>query len=446
MNRTRMWICPAVALLVSVLVNESSAYEHASWQEGYAGEWTSTNWVDTSGDPLAAPGYRGTNHTVDITVGSVTVASQNVEIVALMLGTGASLTITNSRALTIDRGFNFTRPDAGTRPVCIADGTLNLLNAITNDLYDTTFTVGTNGNSGYLDLGATWGTTNGFADNFGLLAGVTIDVNQGGLRVDANSISMYASNRIETAGQEVTMRGDWLNPDRTTTFLVSGDGPGNIDIGADWSFGGCTLEVTLDTNGVSLIQVGGDTIFTNATIRIGSTEALTNAAATYDLVRVPTAKTISTNGLSLSADLPGGVACTASLDEDRGGYDYLVPTPREFYPNVAITNPVADTIAPSGTNVTIDVVATDADGTISKVEFYANTNKLGEVTSTPYSMVWSDVLGGAYLLKAIATDDDDNTTESDTVFLGVQGVTQDGRNTFITKDMILTFDDGCVEE
>ena len=73
-------------------------------------------------------------------------------------------------------------------------------------------------------------------------------------------------------------------------------------------------------------------------------------------------------------------------------------------PSVTITAPRDNAAFLVGTNVTIQVAATDNDGTIARVEFFANGNKLGEQLTTPYSFVWSNVTEGEYALRAIATD------------------------------------------
>src|SRR5262249_24651089 len=49
-------------------------------------------------------------------------------------------------------------------------------------------------------------------------------------------------------------------------------------------------------------------------------------------------------------------------------------------------------------------VASDSDGTLSKVEFYQNATKLGQKTNSPYSLTWSNAPVGDYLLRAVATD------------------------------------------
>ena len=43
-------------------------------------------------------------------------------------------------------------------------------------------------------------------------------------------------------------------------------------------------------------------------------------------------------------------------------------------------------------DVTIEVDASDSDGTVSKVEFFEGENKLGEATTSPYRFTWTSVL------------------------------------------------------
>ncbi|MCV5332971.1 hypothetical protein OFD71_32340, partial [Escherichia coli] len=46
------------------------------------------------------------------------------------------------------------------------------------------------------------------------------------------------------------------------------------------------------------------------------------------------------------------------------------------------------------------------------MEFFANNVRLGVVTQAPYSVTWNATLIGANQLKAVATDNDNNTSES----------------------------------
>lgn len=74
-------------------------------------------------------------------------------------------------------------------------------------------------------------------------------------------------------------------------------------------------------------------------------------------------------------------------------------------PVIAITSPTNNTVFPdSPTNVTLTADATVANSTISLVEyFYKSTIKIGEATAFPYTVVWSNVAFGPYLVTAKAT-------------------------------------------
>jgi hypothetical protein len=92
-------------------------------------------------------------------------------------------------------------------------------------------------------------------------------------------------------------------------------------------------------------------------------------------------------------------------------------------PTATITNPPNGALFPPFTNITIAADASDPDGTVTKVEFFENAIKLGETTSVPYSLVWSNVPAGAYLLTARATDNNGATFTSLPVKVLVLSVT-----------------------
>lgn len=91
-------------------------------------------------------------------------------------------------------------------------------------------------------------------------------------------------------------------------------------------------------------------------------------------------------------------------------------------PQVSISSPVNNTKLTAGSSVTITANATDSDGTISKVEFFKGTTKLGEDLTSPYSFAWLSVLTGNYSLTAKATDNQNGVTTSSAIAISV-GVT-----------------------
>ena len=81
-------------------------------------------------------------------------------------------------------------------------------------------------------------------------------------------------------------------------------------------------------------------------------------------------------------------------------------------PTVSLTAPAAGSsfTAPAAVNIT--ATASDADGTVTKVEFYNGSTKLGEDASSPYAYNWTSVGVGTYTLTAKATDNSGNTKSS----------------------------------
>jgi Bacterial Ig domain len=89
------------------------------------------------------------------------------------------------------------------------------------------------------------------------------------------------------------------------------------------------------------------------------------------------------------------------------------------YPSVSITSPTEGGSTNENyidsTKVLIDASASDTDGTITKVEFFANGVKIAEKTTAPFQFIWKDVLPKDYAFTAKATDNRGNTTISEPV-------------------------------
>jgi hypothetical protein len=75
-------------------------------------------------------------------------------------------------------------------------------------------------------------------------------------------------------------------------------------------------------------------------------------------------------------------------------------------PTVTLTQPAnGATFGPPPATVNLAATASDADGTVAKVEFFNGATKLGEDTAAPYTYSWTGVGVGTYTLTARATDD-----------------------------------------
>jgi len=74
-------------------------------------------------------------------------------------------------------------------------------------------------------------------------------------------------------------------------------------------------------------------------------------------------------------------------------------------PAVSIRDPADGANFSVNDPITIMADASDADGSIVKVEFFQDDAKLGESTDSPYSLTWSNAQPGNYLLSAKASDE-----------------------------------------
>jgi hypothetical protein len=79
-------------------------------------------------------------------------------------------------------------------------------------------------------------------------------------------------------------------------------------------------------------------------------------------------------------------------------------TPVNKMPTVSISSPTKGSSFTAPATVTIDVDASDPDGSITKVELFNGAVKLYEKTAAPYSFTLKDLPAGSYELKAVATD------------------------------------------
>jgi hypothetical protein len=81
-------------------------------------------------------------------------------------------------------------------------------------------------------------------------------------------------------------------------------------------------------------------------------------------------------------------------------------------PAVALTQPTDGATFTAPATVNLAATASDADGSVAKVEFFNGAAKLGEDTIAPYGYTWNGVAAGTYTLTARATDNLGATTTS----------------------------------
>lgn len=93
-------------------------------------------------------------------------------------------------------------------------------------------------------------------------------------------------------------------------------------------------------------------------------------------------------------------------------------------PQVQLLSPMSNqTFAPAA-QIPLQATATDSDGSVAKVEFYAGSIKLGEDVSAPYGLSWSTASSGRYRLFARAIDNLGGATDSTAVEIVVGAANQ----------------------
>ncbi|MBS1665196.1 MAG: hypothetical protein JST68_29390 [Bacteroidetes bacterium] len=97
---------------------------------------------------------------------------------------------------------------------------------------------------------------------------------------------------------------------------------------------------------------------------------------------------------------------TAGFAQAAGisGVQIITESLTHYPPVVVITSPQNGDILAEGGNVVIKATATEQNGVVTKVEFFADGNKIGESLSAPYTFTWVNPDAGHYTITAKATD------------------------------------------
>ena len=109
-----------------------------------------------------------------------------------------------------------------------------------------------------------------------------------------------------------------------------------------------------------------------------------------------------------------GFKCIPHFGFGMTGLVVTLPTTGNTPPTVAMTDPASSTVLASSLPTTLKATATDSDGTVTQVQFFAGTSLLGTSSSStsPYSFVAPSIPTGNQALTAKATDNQGATTTS----------------------------------
>jgi regulation of enolase protein 1 (concanavalin A-like superfamily) len=88
-------------------------------------------------------------------------------------------------------------------------------------------------------------------------------------------------------------------------------------------------------------------------------------------------------------------------------------------PTATLSAPVSGATYTAPATIGVTASASDADGTVARVDFYNGTTLLASDTTAPYAITWSNVAAGTYTLRATAVDDAGGTGSSATATVTV---------------------------
>jgi len=127
--------------------------------------------------------------------------------------------------------------------------------------------------------------------------------------------------------------------------------------------------------------------------------------------------------VTLSNLAAGTYTITANATSNQGpvgtATDTIVVQAPNIPPSISITSPAAGAVFNAPATVPIAVNATDSDGSVTLVEFFANGATIGATSVPPFSFTWANVAAGSYSLTARATDNRSGQTTSAPVSITV---------------------------
>jgi hypothetical protein len=164
------------------------------------------------------------------------------------------------------------------------------------------------------------------------------------------------------------------------------------------------INPTVSLSSVNTTAQGSFTIFANATDSDGSILRVEFYSGTTRLGE-DTTLPYSFVWSNVSA---GTYVLSVRATDNRGGQAISQPLSVAMSPQSTNVAPVVSLSVNSSLSapatITLNANASDSDGTVSRVEFYNGTTRLGEDMTAPYSFTWSNAGAGTYTFTARATD------------------------------------------
>ena len=247
------------------------------------------------------------------------------------------------------------------------------------------------------------------ADTDGTIA--KVDFYQGNTLLFSDAISPYAYSWTNVPAGKYTIIAKAYDNGNTATFSTAAI----ITVNGTGGNQAPTVSLTAPANNASYAQPATVTLTAAASDADGTIAKV----EFYNGATLLSTKTASPYTYSWTGVTYGTYQITAKATDNAGAVttsSIVSINITDVAPVVTLTAPANNaTFATAPATVTLTATASDADGTISKVEFYRTGNILiGTVTTSPYTYSWTSVAAGTYGITAKAYDNNNVTTTSGT--------------------------------
>jgi len=273
------------------------------------------------------------------------------------------------------------------------------------------------------------------------------------------SITSPSNNASFTAPASITLSANAADGDGTVSKVDYYNGTSLIaSTTSPFTYAWNNLSVgTYSVTAIATDNRGGVTVSTPVSVTVNSATvatvyqdcnyggyAVSLAAGDYTLSQL-VALGVKDNDLS-SVKVQSGYEVILYADDNFGGASLVITSdnscvvgnsfndittslkvmkiPANNPPSVSITAPANNASFNAPVSITFSANATDADGSISKVEYFNGSQSIGVATTSPFNVTWSNVAAGTYSITAKATDNLNGVATSAGITVTVKSVVQ----------------------
>jgi hypothetical protein len=181
--------------------------------------------------------------------------------------------------------------------------------------------------------------------------------------------------------------------------------------------GFASIVAVLERDDAAVVYLNGREVFRTANLPAAPEPILYDTLATGQAVE----DTIDTFAIAATNFVAGQNVFAVEIHQQAANSSDIsfnfqllgVPTIiHNLSPGVDLTAPTNGDYFLAPSEIALTATASDDDGSVAKVEFFADGVKIGEDLTAPYSVVWTNPPVAAHVLTAVATDDQGATTTS----------------------------------